>query len=203
MINKMRRPNHCCLISARALRGKQSTDMDNSILTLTTLRPEMRDALIEYAAEFSTAGEERYAFITSDMTWEEYAVLLHKLEADSRSEGLPAGRVPQSAYYLVRNGGYIIGSSRLRHTLTPLSEQEGGHIGYDVRPSQRGKGYATLLLALTMEEARGLGLTEVLVTCDDDNYASARVIEKNGGRLLNKVVPEDGDKLVRRYWIDL
>ncbi|MHB0989031.1 MAG: GNAT family N-acetyltransferase [Bellilinea sp.] len=177
--------------------------MDSNILTLTVLRPEMRDALIEYAAEFSIAGEERYAFITSDMTWEEYAALLHRQNTDSRSEGLPAGRVPQSVYYLVRNGGFIIGSSRLRHALTPLLEQEGGHIGYDVRPSQRSKGYATLLLALTMEEARGLGLTGVLVTCDDDNYASARVIEKNGGRLINKIVPEDGDKLVRRYWIDL
>jgi predicted acetyltransferase len=177
--------------------------MDNSILTLTVLRPEMREALIEYAAEFRAAGEERYAFITSDMTWEEFAVLLHKLDADSRSEGLPVGRVPQSVYFLVGDGGFIIGSSRLRHTLTPLLEQEGGHIGYDVRPSQRSKGYATLLLALTLEEARSLGLKGVLVTCDDDNYASARVIEKNGGKLLNKVVPEDSNQLVRRYWIDL
>ena len=177
--------------------------MDNNIPTLTVLRPDMQHALLEYATEFNAAGEPRYAFITPEMTWEEYAALLHRQEADSRGVELPAGRVPQSVYYLVRGGSYIIGSSRLRHTLTPLLEQEGGHIGYDMRPSQRGKGYATRLLALTLEEARSLGLTGVLVTCDDNNYASARVIEKNGGRLLNKIIPEDGDKLVRRYWIDL
>lgn len=177
--------------------------MDNNIPTLTELRPDMQHALIEYAAEFSAASEPRYAFITPEMTVEEYAVLLHRQQADSRGVELPAGRVPQSVYYLMRGGNYIIGSSRLRHTLTPLLEQEGGHIGYDVRPSQRGKGYATQLLALTLEEARCLGLTGVLVTCDDDNYASARVIEKNGGMLLNKIIPKDGDKLVRRYWIDL
>ena len=177
--------------------------MDNNNPTLTVLRPDMQHALIEYAAEFSAAGEPRYAFITPEMTREEYAALLLRQEADSRGIELPDGRVPQSVYYLVRGGSYIIGSSRLRHTLTPRLEQEGGHIGYDVRPSQRGKGYATRLLALTMGEACGLGLPGVLVTCDDDNYASARVIEKNGGRLINKIVPEDGDKLVRRYWIDL
>lgn len=177
--------------------------MDNNIPTLTVLRPDMQHSLIEYAAEFSAAGEDRYEHITPEMTGEDYAALLHRQEADSRGVELPAGRVPQSVYYLVRGGSYIIGSSRLRHTLTPLLEQEGGHIGYDVRPSQRSKGYATLLLALTLEEACSLGLTGVLVTCDDDNYASARVIEKNDGRLLNKVVPEDGDKLVRRYWINL
>ncbi|MFA5835516.1 MAG: GNAT family N-acetyltransferase [Bellilinea sp.] len=177
--------------------------MDNNIPTLTVLRPDMQHALLEYATEFNAAGEPRYAFITPEMTWEEYAALLHRQEADSRGVGLPAGRVPQSVYYLVRGRSYIIGSSRLRHRLTPLLEQEGGHIGYDVRPSQRGKGYATRLLALTLEEARSLGLTGVLVTCDDNNYASARVIEKNSGRLLNKIIPEDGDKLVRRYWIDL
>ena len=177
--------------------------MDNNIPTLTVLRPDMRDALIEYAAEFSVAGEVRYAHITPEMTGKEYAALLQIQQANAQGEGLMPGRVPQTVYFLVRDGRYLIGSSRLRHTLTPLLEQEGGHIGYDVRPSQRGKGYATRLLALTMEEARGLGLTGVLVTCDDDNYASARVIEKNGGGLINKVVPEDGDKLIRRYWIDL
>jgi len=106
-------------------------------------------------------------------------------------------------YFLVKDRSYLVGSSRLRHTLTPDLEQEGGHIGYDIRPSQRGKGYATLLLNLMLEEAKGSGLTGVLVTCDETNIASARVIEKNGGKMLNKVVSEESGELVRRYWIDL
>ncbi|MHB8934154.1 MAG: GNAT family N-acetyltransferase, partial [Bellilinea sp.] len=93
--------------------------------------------------------------------------------------------------------------SRLRHRLTPLLEEEGGHIGYDIRPSERGKGYATLLLALTLEKARESGMAGVLVTCDEDNIASARVIEKNKGQLLNTVVSQTSGKQVRRYWIDL
>ena len=50
--------------------------MDNNLPTLTELRPDMQHALIEYAAEFSAAGEPRYAFITPEMTAEEYAALL-------------------------------------------------------------------------------------------------------------------------------
>ena len=177
--------------------------MENFNLTLTTLRPEMREALIDYAAEFSAAGEPRYAHITAEMTQEEYADLLRKQKANSHGEHLLPGRVPETVYFLVRDGSYLIGSSRLRHSLTPSLENEGGHIGYDIRPSQRGKGYATVLLRMVLEEARGLGLSGVLVTCDEINIASARVIEKNGGKLINKVVAEEGGQLVRRYWIEL
>ncbi|HWR66718.1 MAG TPA: GNAT family N-acetyltransferase [Bellilinea sp.] len=177
--------------------------MNPDTLTLTTLRPDMRDALIDYAAEFSAAGEPRHAHITVEMTQEEYTELLRKQKANSQGEHLPPGRVPETVFFLVRDGSYVIGSSRLRHTLTPSLENEGGHIGYDIRPLQRGKGYATLLLNLVLEEARRLGLSRVLVTCDETNIASARVIEKNGGKLIDKVAAEEGGQLVRRYWIEL
>lgn len=177
--------------------------MVNEILTLTTLQPDMREMLIDYAAEFSAAGEPRYTHITAEMTLEDYVELLRKQKANSRGEDLPPGRVAETVFFLVRDGRYLIGSSRLRHTLTPSLENEGGHIGYDIRPSQRGKGYATLLLSLVLDEARRLGLSGVLVTCDEVNTASARVIEKNGGILINKVTAEEGGQLVRRYWIEL
>lgn len=179
------------------------TAVNHENLTLTALTPELHPALIDMAADYHAAGEERYRYAAPEMTWEAYAALLRRLESDERDEDLPPGQVPQSVYWLVRDETMLIGSSRLRHRLTPLLEQEGGHIGYDIRPSMRGKGYATLLLALTLEKARGLGLPGVLVTCDDDNLASARVIEKNYGELLNKVVSQISGKQVRRYWIAL
>lgn len=177
--------------------------MNPDTLTLTTLRPDMREALIDYAAEFSAAGEPRYAHITDKMTQEDFVELMRKQKANSQGEHLLPGRVPETVFFLVRDGSLLLGSSRLRHTLTPSLENEGGHIGYDIRPSQRGKGYATLLLNLVLEEARRLGLSGVLVTCDETNIASARVIEKNGGKLINTVAAEEGGQLVRRYWIEL
>lgn len=178
-------------------------NMNHENITLTALTPELHLALIEMAADYHAAGEQRYLYATPELGWEEYAALLRKLDADAHDQDLPPGRVPMSVYWLVRDGKVLIGSSRLRHRLTPLLEQESGHIGYDIRPSERGKGYATLLLALTLEKAREAGMEGVLVTCDDDNIASARVIEKNKGQLLNTVVSQTGGMPVRRYWIDL
>lgn len=184
-------------------KGKAANNETHERLTLSSLTPEFHRALIDLAADFYSVGEQRYRDVTPEMTWEEFAVFLRRLESGAHEEGLPPRRVPQSVYWLVRDGRVLLGSSHLRHRLTPMLEHEGGHIGYVIRPSERGKGYATLLLSLTLEKAREMGLPGVLITCDDDNIASARVIEKNGGQLLNKVVSRISGKQVRRYWIEL
>jgi predicted acetyltransferase len=82
-------------------------------------------------------------------------------------------------------------------------ERNGGHIDYGIRPKERNKGFGTLILKLTLEKARQIGLKRVLLTCDDDNLASARVIEKNGGILQDKILNEGHKVPTRRYWIDL
>jgi predicted acetyltransferase len=85
----------------------------------------------------------------------------------------------------------------------PALEHHGGHVGYAIRPSERLKGYGTRLLALTLDKAREMGLGRVLVTCDTDNFASVRVIEKNGGVLENQVISNRSGKMISRYWIAL
>jgi len=117
--------------------------------------------------------------------------------------GLPDGWVPGTTYWLIRDGKTIVAQSNLRHRLTPSLERVGGHIGYATRPSERRKGYGTLLCALTLQKARELGLKRVLITCDADNLASARIIEKNGGRLENQELSQATGKLKNRYWIEL
>ncbi|GAC1520604.1 MAG: hypothetical protein NVS3B14_22380 [Ktedonobacteraceae bacterium] len=91
----------------------------------------------------------------------------------------------------------------MRPHLTPPFEQHNGHIGYNTRPSQRGKGYATCQLDFVLDEARQLGLTRAMLTIDGDNPASVRVIEKNGGKLdWQRTSPETGEML-SCYWIEL
>ena len=87
------------------------------------------------------------------------------------------------------------GALDLRHYLTERLMNGGGNIGYGIRPSQRGNGFAPYMLGLGIEEAKEMGLDKVLVCCDDDNPASAHTIEDCCGRLENVV---DG---LRRYWI--
>ena len=91
----------------------------------------------------------------------------------------------------------VIGFLAIRHRLNDFLLEEGGHIGYSVRPARRGEGHATRALALALDRAAELGIDRVLVTCDEDNEPSRRTIEGNGGVL------EDVRKGKRRYWIDL
>ncbi len=95
------------------------------------------------------------------------------------------------------------GRISIRHELTATLRIEGGHIGYDTVPSFRGRGVATEMLRQALPVARALGLTEVLVTCDDTNAASIRVIEKNGGVLQETLVLAPDRPRKRRYWIGL
>lgn len=89
----------------------------------------------------------------------------------------------------------MLGRLAARHRLTPALEKAGGHIGYDVRPSARRQGHATAMLAAALPIARSLGVTQALLTVDETNSASRRVIETNGGRFIDTV----GEK--RRYWV--
>ena len=111
-------------------------------------------------------------------------------------------KVPFSLRWLVE-GAEFIGEVSIRHWLNDWLRQEGGHVGYGIRPSRQRRGYGRLILALALEECRGLGLERVLVTADADNLASIRIIEANGGRLEDEIGSPFGGGRLRRYWITL
>lgn len=106
----------------------------------------------------------------------------------------PAGWVPCTTMWLV-DGQEYLGRIAIRHRLTPKLMDEGGHIGYDVRPTARRRGYATAMLRAALPVAHGLGVERALLTCDPDNLASRKVIEANGGVFVDR----RGAKL--RYWV--
>lgn len=114
----------------------------------------------------------------------------------SQGRRLPAHLAPQNVYWLYVQG-WPVGIGKLRHALTDALREQGGHIGYAIRPEARGRGYGTVMLRLLLAEARRIGLREALLTCNEDNTASRRVIEKNGGRLAGIAAGNC------KYWIDL
>lgn len=110
--------------------------------------------------------------------------------------------VPETVLWGI-HGGMFAGKLGIRHELNDALRLMGGHIGYDTVPSFRRRGVATAMLREALPMARALGLKKALLTCDDTNLASIRVIEKNGGVLEGKKQLEPGQPLKRYYWIEL
>lgn len=107
---------------------------------------------------------------------------------------IPEGRVP-AAYRWIVEDGRVVGTITLRLALDDLLLETGGHIGYAVEPGSRRRGLAGAALGRVLRMAAARGLDPVLVTCEDDNVASTRTIERAGGVL------EDVRGGLRRYWV--
>jgi predicted acetyltransferase len=112
--------------------------------------------------------------------------------------GLPPDRVP-AAFLLAHTGPRVVGRVSIRFELNEFLATQGGHVGYAVRPGFRRRGYAGEILRQALVVAEGV--TRVLVTCDDDNPASAAVIVKNGGVEVEPWADGLGRRR-RRFWID-
>jgi predicted acetyltransferase len=114
--------------------------------------------------------------------------------------GLPEVGILGRAHIVNREGA-VLGAISLRYALTDFLLQAAGHIGYSVRPSARGCGVASWALGAVLGAARRRHLESVLITCDEDNAASVRLIEKHGGVLEDVRDTPVGVK--RRYWMAL
>jgi predicted acetyltransferase len=129
------------------------------------------------------------------MSWRDY---VEKCRNIRLGLNLPKGRVP-ATFFIAEIDGQLIGRVSIRHELNTYLFNYGGHIGYGVRPEYRRRGYATEILRQALIYIRDLGVSKVLITCFDENIASVRVIESQGG-VLENIVKVEG-KPLRRYWV--
>ena len=112
------------------------------------------------------------------------------------------GFVPGFTYFYVdEESDEIIGIISIRLYLNDFLREQGGHIGYSIRPSARRRGHATNMLRAALEFLAPLGITDVLLTCAKDNVASAKVIQNCGGVLENEIYSEMFGRITQRYWI--
>lgn len=125
-----------------------------------------------------------------------------KFDRYRNERDLPPDRVGEDCYWLVNEEQTrFIGEIKIRHRLNDALLLRGGHIGYGVRYSEWNRGHGTKMLELALKKIKEMRISPVLITCNDDNLASARVIEKNGFTLEDKVAVRSGGKyiLTRRY----
>ena len=173
--------------------------MDKIIL----VKPDLSyaDEIIKYKEESlaespiinGSAGLNRFSSIED---W------LEELKKRSCKDTVPKGLVPSSTYLAVREkDNYIVGMIDIRHYLNKYLTQVGGNIGYGVRKTERNKGYAKQMLKLALEKCKELKIKKVLITCDEDNIASEKVILSANAK-LEDIRNVDGENK-KRFWIDL
>lgn len=115
---------------------------------------------------------------TEDLNCEQW---LNTIEKESKGIDLLEGRVPSTVYFLMNNDR-IISHISIRHSIdNDFLKLYGGHIGYGVRPTERKKGYATIMLHLALIKCKEIGLENVMISCKESNVGSAKIIENNSG----------------------
>jgi predicted acetyltransferase len=145
--------------------------------------------------ELATESWEYLLGYAENLPWADYVEALHD---ESLGRNLKEGRVP-ATFLMAESEGILIGRASIRHELNDFLFNYGGHIGYGVRPKYRRQGFATEILRQSLTYLHGLGVSDVLLTCDEENVGSIRVIESQGGILENMM--EFEGILKRRYWI--
>lgn len=144
--------------------------MNVSLLTPTT---DLQEEYLDFYNEWKDSGETMIPWIISKNPANFPAMVQELLDAHN-GINIPETWVPDSTYWLVTDENKIVGAVNIRHSLTKHLFNAGGHIGYGIRPSERRKGYATKLLALSLEKTKELDITKVLVVCDAVNTASEK-----------------------------
>ena len=173
--------------------------MDKIIL----VKPDLSyaDEIIKYKEESlaespiinGSAGLDRFSSIE---------IWFEELKKRSCEDTVPEGLVPSSTYLGLREkDNYIVGMIDIRHYLNEYLTQVGGHIGYGVRKTERNKGYAKQMLKLALEKCKELKIKKVLITCNEDNIASEKVILSANAK-LEDIRNVNGENK-KRFWIDL
>lgn len=161
-------------------------------------RPTLADkeAILNMMTEFeeTRSAHDGGFWDADDFVYEEW------LESNRDMEmglGIPEGWVPAVQLVAFARDGQAVGFLNLRLRLSAYLLEEGGHIGYSIRPSERGKGYAKEALRQGLQVAKEKNIKRALVTCSTENPASRAVILANGGQF------EDVRNGTERYWIEV
>ena len=138
--------------------------------------------------------------LQNSQTCEEWLEYFRKMSSEKTC---PSGLVPSDTFIYVREDDKcVVGMIDIRrHINNSVLSTWGGHIGYTVRPSERQKGYGKKMLREALRFCKEKGHTNVLITCNSNNYASERTILANSGKLENEICA-DG-RIIKRYWITL
>ena len=158
---------------------------------------EFINEFYEYNSKINGSGAlDRYL---KESTYEEW---LKKVLSDIDIANVQQPRVPALTYFYVREeDDKIIGMINIRLSLNEFLKEEGGHIGYCIRPTERRKHYATDMLTDALGVCDTLGIKEVIISCDKSNIASASVIKNCNGELVAEFYSDTFREEIQKYII--
>ena len=151
----------------------------------------------KYALTYKKINDEHY-FNKYKKALENFQDYLNDLHNYSKGNDLPQGEVITSTFWLI-DKKEVVGVVRIRHQELECA----GHIGYDISPDCRNRGYGFQLLKLALEKAIKIGIEEVILTCNIDNIASEKIIQKNNGKLLGTIFDEEENEYLYKFSITL
>lgn len=150
-----------------------------------------------YALAYRKINDEHY-FNKYKKALENFQDYLDDLDDYSKGNNLSEGEVITSTFWLI-DKKEVVGVVRIRHEEVECA----GHIGYDISPNYRNKGYGFQILKLALERSIKIGLEEVILTCNIDNISSKKIIEKNNGKFLGTIFDEEENEDMNKYSITL
>lgn len=172
--------------------------MRDRLLKFILPAEQHRDDVLSFYEEMERSGDECIGM----GNYKNFDLWLMDMKNRYTGKNLPDGYVREN-FYLCYEKNRLIGVFSLKFELTEFLLNYGGHIGYATRPSDRNRGLATQMLKQGLAIAASFGLARVLCICDNDNYASERVILKNGGAMEDERYDPDEHVTVKRFWIQL
>lgn len=154
----------------------------------------------EYLSEWHDANE-KIVPMSTDIKDKSFSKWREETLAFRNEKTVPEWFVRSETFFLCEDNGYILGAVNIRYALNENLMKSGGHIGYGIRPSERSKGYAFIILKLALDKLASEGVKKALLTVSRSNKDSRNVIRKAHGILENSY-EKDGD-VTERYWISL
>ncbi len=162
---------------------------------------EFKDSFLKALVEFQNEGLPWVMDLKVDELRRDFDRFV-QAELNKRTLWTKDTPVDETELWAILNDVYV-GRISIRHKLNADLHLMGGHIGYDTRPSYRERGIANAMLKLALPIAKQLGIKEALLTCNESNLPSIKVIEKNGGVLKETRLQFEGGPMKRYYWIQL
>lgn len=166
------------------------------MIKLIKLSKQYKKQFIDMMDEWTSTKEKIIPYALTRINYQYFDIFINDIEEVETNKV----KAPSQLFFCFdTKNNKMLGAVVIREKLNTDLLQRGGHIALGIRPSERNKGYGTLLVNLSINKCKELGINNILMVCDKQNIYSSKTIIKNNGILENEIKIEN--QIIQRYWI--